>query len=114
MVYGSSDTLYFLSADITRNGTNIISPASPGSRVPALTGARQEHDTSSGGPFGMSLVSISMVDSPSSTSALTYQVRVVNTSGATKTLYVNRTSSDTNAAATARSISTLIAMEVAG
>jgi len=112
MVYGSSETLYYLSADITRNGTNIINADSPGNRTPALVGPRQDQDATDGGPFGMSPVSVAIIDSPASTSALTYQVRVANTSGATRTMYVNRTTSDSNIDDAGRAISTLIAMEV--
>lgn len=109
MVYGSSSGLYFVAIDIDRNGTNIVNPASPGSRTPALTGSRQ---STTSGQYGMNGLPIAIIDSPASTSALTYQVRVVNTSASTRTMYVNRTHDDSNIDDTPRAISTLAAMEV--
>jgi hypothetical protein len=52
------------------------------------------------------------LDSPASTSALTYSVDVINVSGATRTIYVNRSGDDTNAAGYSRAISTITLLEV--
>ncbi len=109
MVYGSSSGLFFVSIDIDRNGTNVINADTPGNRSPALTGSRQ---STTSGQYGMNGMPIAVVDSPASTSALTYQVRVVNTSAATRTMYVNQTDDDTNIDDSGRAISTIIAMEV--
>ena len=109
MVYGSSSGLFFLSIDIDRNGTNVINADTPGNRSPALTGWRQ---STTSGEYGMNGLPIALVDSPASTSALTYKVRVVNTSAATRTMYVNQTDDDTDIDDVGRAISTIIAMEV--
>lgn len=111
MVYGSSGGLYFVAIDITRNGTNIIVPSSPSSRTPALSGARSE---GASGTYAMNGLPIAIIDEPASTSALTYQVRVVNPSSSTRSMYINRNVDDTNIDDTPRAISFLIAMEVAG
>tara|TARA_B100000927_G_C16402501_1_gene444025 strand:- start:554 stop:1090 length:537 start_codon:yes stop_codon:yes gene_type:complete len=52
------------------------------------------------------------LDSPSSTSAVTYSVRLFNGDTATRFLYLNRTHTDTDAARFARCASTMTAMEV--
>lgn len=109
MVYGSTVSLYFIAIDIDRNGTSVINAASPSNRTPSLVSNRS--DTGSG-TYGMGGVPIAVIDSPASTSALTYQVRVVNVSAATRTMYVNRTDDDSDLDDSPRSISTLIAMEV--
>ena len=55
---------------------------------------------------------MSFLDSPSSTSSLTYKVQVrVNSNG---TLYINRPGVDANADYGSRGLSTLTVMEVAG
>ena len=54
-------------------------------------------------------LSLNYLDSPSSTSALTYQIYLYTRSG---TYYVNRSSNDTNNNDHARTISTITAMEI--
>ena len=54
---------------------------------------------------------MTFLDSPSSTSALTYKVQArVNSN---PTLYINRTGADANADYSSRGISTLTVMEIA-
>jgi len=57
---------------------------------------------------------ISFLDEPATTSATTYTIDIHNSRASADTVYVNRTPSDTDAARTGRSISTIILMEVAG
>ena len=52
------------------------------------------------------------LDSPNTTSAITYGVQVHNRAGATRTLYVNRSSLDSNSGGLGRPVSTIMAMEV--
>jgi len=54
------------------------------------------------------------LDSPSSTSAVTYQVNAVNTSGASRTLYVNSGAAHSTDAGGTRPIATITLMEIAG
>lgn len=56
---------------------------------------------------------LSFYHSPASTSAQTYSVRLVHTSGATQTIYLNRSAIDDNASYTLRGISTITVMEIA-
>lgn len=52
------------------------------------------------------------LDSPATTSATTYSLRVQTGSGGTRTVYINSGPSDGNAATTGRSISVISAMEI--
>jgi hypothetical protein len=52
------------------------------------------------------------LDAPASTSALTYTVDILNVSGATRTVYVNRSHDDNDALGYSRAISTITLMEV--
>jgi len=57
---------------------------------------------------------MNFLDSPSSTSSVTYSVRLHNGDSGTQTLYVNRSQADTDSAPFARGVSTITLMEVAG
>lgn len=61
---------------------------------------------------GHANVTFQFLDSPATTSAITYGWRLFNKSGATRTLYVNRDEGDANAAASMRTASTITVMEV--
>jgi hypothetical protein len=54
------------------------------------------------------------LDSPSSTSTLTYDVRIGHSGSTTQTVYVNRPSDDTDSARYSRGVSTITLIEVAG
>jgi len=58
-------------------------------------------------------ISFEYLDSPSSTSAVTYSVRFRHSSGTTRTVYVNRATTDNDSAGTGRSSSSLTLMEIA-
>ena len=59
-------------------------------------------------------ISLNTLHSPATTSPITYGVKVINSSGGTLTLYVNRSVGDTNNSSNFRSASTITLMEVAG
>ena len=86
-----------------KGGSQIVTPSSVGSRsvvnASNWTGAAQ-HQSNLG---------LSYLDSPSSTSALTYQIYVFARSG---TYYVNRSSTDSDSNDYSRTISTITAMEI--
>ncbi len=52
------------------------------------------------------------LDSPSSTSALTYGVKIAHTSSSTKDVYVNRSHDNSDDASWGRNASTITVMEV--
>jgi len=55
---------------------------------------------------------INYIDSPSTTSSTTYALSFFNFSGASRDIYINRSDRDTDAAYTARCISTITLMEI--
>jgi hypothetical protein len=65
-----------------------------------------------GDPNHMITVTMSFLDSPATTSAVTYNGYVVNAQPTTRTVYVNRTETDTNAADFSRGSSTITVMEI--
>jgi hypothetical protein len=66
-----------------------------------------------GSAFENSTISTTFLHSPNSTSVQTYTVRLVHSSGSTRTLKVNTDLTDDNAHYTHRAISTITAMEIA-
>ena len=59
-------------------------------------------------------ISIVFLDSPNSTSSITYGVKISHGSGSAKNVYVNRTDSDQDQTQIGRGVSTIILEEVAG
>ena len=90
---------------IFRATTNLAVPTSPGSRTPAMhevVGASSE----------VQVASFMFLDSPSTTSATTYSVRVRAPGNGASTVFVNRSQLDDNAAGRSRTIASLTAIEV--
>ena len=106
-VYGHNATEGGISFLIHRNGSTI---------VPANSGGGYGNGITHGGGLGVTNSAIpathtyTVLDSPSSTSALTYKIRIFNTTTTTRTMYVNRAASDTRV----RGTSTITVMEIAG
>jgi len=107
MVNGSSSVngSQLASVSVLRDATDLANPTSPGSRVPLLAASRS-------GEFNVDTVTVSLLDSPATTSATTYKVRLHNTSGSTQTLYLNRADDDTDASSRMRTVSTITLFEV--
>jgi hypothetical protein len=109
-VHMGQNAQYYLSAgDITRNGTAIALADADGSRQRATFG------TQDGGNIHGSTYCYagSYLDSPSSTSSLTYQIRIRSEGG--NTVWVNRgNEADGDSSVTQRLISMITLMEVAG
>jgi len=64
------------------------------------------------GDFQMSNISMSFLDSPATTSAITYGFRIFNGGAVTRTMYVNRGGTDSDLSYYGRSASTITVMEV--
>ena len=62
--------------------------------------------------YSMFPLQIKYLDSPATTSALTYSVSVAHDSGSSRTIYLNRGSNDSDLAYVPRAISTITLMEV--
>tara|TARA_R100000773_G_C4167089_1_gene82393 strand:- start:63 stop:596 length:534 start_codon:yes stop_codon:yes gene_type:complete len=93
---------------IKRDGTKIGSGVDSGNRF----GATASNVIVQSDANSFTTVGNQFLDSPSTTSAVTYQIALNNNSGASRTLYVNRTEDDTDAVGTVRGISTITVMEV--
>lgn len=91
---------------LKRNGTGIGLGNASGSRT-ALTSATVGSTT-----HGMSYVGVNYLDSPNSTSAVTYTVDMYNGSSGTRTLKVNTTENTTDAVYNGRPSSNIILMEI--
>jgi hypothetical protein len=95
---------------LTRGGSEIALGDSAGIRQ-RVTGFGSVHD----GTFGAQILSFSYLDSPATTSSVTYGVSLANMwAGATATVYVNRSTNDQDGATTPRSVSTITLLEIAG
>lgn len=108
-IYGSCVGSFAWGTAITRGGTQIAAATgdAAGSRT-RLTSFNYVAGSDTVGPN-----TFMFLDSPASTSALTYGLEVFNYSGITRTIYINRSINDTDSANFPRSISTLTVMEVA-
>jgi hypothetical protein len=95
---------------VANDGTVIGAGGSAGSRTLVGSGGRvsQAADVDV-----VALPSVQFVYAPGDTSSHTYTVRAVNISGSTRTLYVNRSELDSDAAFNSRGSSVLVIQEVA-
>ncbi|MFG0161163.1 hypothetical protein ACF0MN_10915 [Legionella pneumophila] len=95
---------------LKRNGTPIDIGLSAGSRIQITTGS-----TNTKGDDGLQAVSFSYLDSPSSTSALTYQVDISQrTNSSAVGIGVNRSAVDADSTSYCRGASTITAQEIKG
>lgn len=90
---------------LMRDSTAIAIGDVAGSRTQATTGYYNANADN------MNTTSMSFLDSPATTSATTYKVQIRATGGG-NLMCVNRSSTDTNAATTARGVSTITVFEV--
>ena len=118
----SSKILIFCNIAGAAAGTNAIGPTlyrggslltaaagdSAGSRSRVTSCARDASD----GVLPATM--FSFLDSPNSTSAFTYSIRLRHSSTVTQTVFVNRSVTDTDAAQFFRSMSSITLMEIAG
>jgi hypothetical protein len=113
----------FIVASVFGDGPDNISiiPTRNGSVITGATGDASESrgrifagngDASAFTQVGGS-ASILFLDSPSTTSSTTYGINLFSTSGATNTLFVNRTLGDGNSSFVPRGTSTITLMEIA-
>ena len=93
---------------VKRDSTAVGVGAADGNRTQVTTGSIQTITV------GVQNSTFAFIDSPATTSEVTYSVDIHNGDlDGTTTLYVNRTSTDTNAAAYPRAASSITAIEVA-
>jgi len=96
---------------IFKDSSNLINASSPGSRTPSISSGVQMGN--SNGDVNAEPYSFSILNSPSTTSSITYDVRVKMISGSGE-FYINRVEDDLNNNIRGRGISTITLMEIAG
>ena len=102
----TSSTGYRNAFTIQRNGSNILLGDAAGSRIRATSSTFQDNTGANTNSAGFSYM-----DSPATTSAVTYQIAV--TGEGSFTCYVNRSYNDADNTSYFRGAATIIAMEVA-
>jgi hypothetical protein len=108
-VSGSQETEYAsMMAILTRGGTAIGVGDAAGVRTP-INGGTVARLTNSA---DIAEATVLYLDAPASTSALTYGIDILSSSGSTRTMYVNRTVLDSNVEERPRSSSTIVLVEV--
>lgn len=92
-----------------RNGSQITAAngAAAGSRLIISSSA------AGGGTGSQESASMNYLDSPATTSAVTYSVRLGHDTGASQTIYINRSKDDADAGYANRGASTITLMEIA-
>jgi hypothetical protein len=105
---GLSNTGNAVHVELLRNGSPVFVGTSASSRRTATMGV--------GDITGVSVETATMqvLDTPSSTSAQTYTVRMSHSVSITSTIYVNRSHTDTDQLEFGRYVATISAMEIAG
>ena len=83
-----------------------------GTAASSRPGISKGPDQNGGGASYITNLNTNFLDSPSSTSELTYGVKIGHTSGSAKTLYINRSHDDSDDASYGRNASTITVMEV--
>mgnify|MGYP001477824326 CR=1 FL=1 len=95
-----------------RDSTDIYLPDVAGSR-PRIQG-RGGHSPGSGDAYGLNKISVMYLDSPSTTSQITYKMQLRTYAASSVTSYINRTHGDRdNANYDPRSVSSVTVMEIA-
>ena len=99
---------------IVRGSTDIYIGDADGSkrRSSMGTGAYGMPSNTADGQYRLEQVSLMFLDSPSTTSATTYKVQIINVGG--RTNYINRNHHNGDTAATPRTASSITLMEIAG
>ena len=99
---------------IRRNNSNVTNAMGGVTGNGASLGNRRvsHSETMHNGNFGMSSVPIHFVDQPNTTDMLRYYPQISHGSSGTRTIYINRSESDSDNAEKARCISIMTAQEI--
>jgi len=105
-----SGNVPILAPRLMRDSTAIGVGASASSRTPASSTTIVVHVSAN----NMATVGVDFLDSPSTTSEITYGVQLSGVSSVSETVYVNRSATDTDSVIYMRTVSTITLTEVAG
>jgi len=97
-----------VNARLQRDSSDIYVGDAAGSRKQESSGNLASED------YAVNTLALQFLDSPSTTSSVTYAVKLRHTSSLSQTIYVNRTAQDANDTFRARYASSITAMEIAG
>jgi len=106
----ATNTYNAMGGRITRNGTAVAVGDTSSNRQSAFFGS---DDWLSAANANQAQIYISFLDSPSTTSAVTYQLQLINDRD-TETIYVNRGQTDPDGSQAFRNASSITVMEIAG
>lgn len=104
---GNSGASVFEGRQLFRDGVQIGSPTSPGSRIPTMGISDHFNDTST-----QQTVMCYFLDSPATTSQVTYTIKVGGDSASSSTTTVNGTSADTNSNVNFKGTSSIFLLEI--
>jgi len=105
---GLAASNYSTAVTLFRDTTPICVGDTAGSRLRVTAGG------GTGNGNGGTTTSLNFLDSPNSTSAIVYSIKLNHANSTTDTVYVNRSQADSDATSISRSSSTITLMEVAG
>ena len=109
----SGGTDRYLTFYLYRNSTKIGIPSARGNRTPSFMTNASASDGASGDQYILDTASKQFLDSPATTSEITYKVTMNNTANDSRAFYINATHNDSNNAYTVTGQCTLILMEIA-
>ena len=105
---GLAASTFSTAVTLFRDATAICIGDAEGSRIRVSAGG------GTGNGNGGTTTSLNFLDSPNTTSAITYSIKINHANTTTDTVYVNRGQNDSDATSISRSTSTITVMEVAG
>jgi hypothetical protein len=105
----ATNTYNAMGGRVTRNGSAVAVGDTSSSRQSAFFGSDDWYAAAA----NQGQIYISFLDSPSTTSAVTYQLQLINDRD-TETIYVNRGQGDGDSSQTFRNASSITVMEIAG
>lgn len=112
ITYSGAGYISYFGFRFLRDSTAVGVGDASSSRTPGNSGFLQSQSADNGAILTLPLQAI---DSPASTSALTYKMQIRQQFGSgSQTVYINRSTSDSDSVGTHRNISMLTAMEIAG
>jgi len=117
VIYGVAGGLNLAGGASGNNGIfTVLKRDSTAVSIGDEAGSRRRMTAGPGGAIGSVAVnsssSATFLDSPSTTSEITYSIDIGHTSGASQTVYLNRTDTDSNSSGYARLTSSITLMEI--
>lgn len=110
----SGGTDRYLVFHLYRNSTKIGIPPARGNRARSFMTNAMGNDSGSGDEYILDTVSKQYMDSPATTSQITYKITMNNTANDSRSFYINATYNDSDAVWASIGECTMVLMEIAG